>query len=160
MALYNIFHGELSKQQEKEQDTFHGEYDDDEHGSVFIPHIDQDMATPERIAKLFKTNNIGQVTHSTFTRLTVPSSFKGKSKNTKLVFRATVYLKWGRSDVRKKIMGSVKQPFRVNIDERVGKYCFVHRNTVTSDELLQERFTLSELQELATECAMSVLRED
>ena len=163
MAFYNSLHFEHDNATNGgKEDYYHGEYDDGAYGSLYIPHIDSDVATFEKVKRVFRSNKIGRVTSATFTPLAVPSTYKGKDKNKKRVFSATVYVKWYDLPVAKLFRDQVFEgdmQARVNVDETRGTYWVVRPNTRMTDELLIERYSLQPLWEIATDSALRVLED-
>ena len=92
MALYHKFFGDYEAQQ---PDDYHGEYDDEAYGSLYIPHIEEQLATVADIKRVFLAKKIGHVTSVTFTELIAPGTYKGKNK--KKAYSAIVYLKWSEN---------------------------------------------------------------
>ena len=164
MAFYNPFHFEHDNETNGgTEDYYHGEYDNDAYGSLYIPHMGSDVATLKQVKRVFRANKIGRVTSATFTPLTVPSTYKGKDKNKKRVFSATVYVKWYDLPVAKKFRENIFNcddlKVRLNVDEMQGTYWIVRPNTRMTDELLEERYSLQPLWEIATDSAMRVLED-
>ena len=161
MAFYNTLFGDYDNATNGgKEDYYHGEYDNDAYGSLYIPHMDSDVATFEKVKRVFRANKIGRVTSATFTPLAVPSTYKGKDKNKKRVFSATVYVKWYDLPVAKTFQYHVSEgdvQARLNVDETQGTYWFIRPNTRISDDLLEERYSLQPLWEIATDSALRVL---
>ena len=108
--------------------------------------------------KIFKAKRIGTVTSATFQPLTVPSTYKGKSKNKKQLYSAYVYVKWSDTTTfQEKVLNGNKETARICLDETKGTYWIVRPNTMVSDELYYERLEISELKETATNVSFSFL---
>ena len=163
MAFYNTLHFEYdSSINGGKEDNYHGEYDDDAYGSLYIPHINSDVATFEQVKRVFRTNKIGRVTSATFTPLAVPSTYKGKDKNKKRVFSATVYVKWYDLPLAKRFEEDIFEgdmKAQLTVDETQGTYWIIRPNTRMTDELLEERYSLQPLWEIATDSALRVLKD-
>ena len=156
MALYNKYFG-YSMQQE---DDYHGEYDDEAYGALYIPHVDEQFASDKALFKqVFAEQKIGTVTNVTFTELVAPSTYKGKNK--KKAFSAQVYIKWSkniRADaLQEAIVAGNKQNARLQVDKKA--HWVLHYNTVCSDALYDERCCLAELEETAMDATWRVLEE-
>lgn len=161
MAFYNTLHFDHDNATNGgKEDYYHGEYDNDAYGSLYIPHINSDVATFEQMNRVFRTNKIGRVTSAMFTPLAVPSTYKGKDKNKKRVFSAIIYVKWYDLPVAKLFREHVFEgdmQARLNVDETQGTYWIIRPNTRMTDELLEERYSLQPLWEIATDVALTVL---
>jgi len=145
------------------EDYYHGEYDDEAYGNLYIPHIEEHVAYLETIKKVFKNNKLGVVTSVIFNALTAPKGYKGK--HTKQLYSAFVYLKWSTNSAvntfREHLLSGNKKNSRVTVNKKKGTYWIVRPNTAfPSAELLDERLDLEELAETATDVALRCLDED
>lgn len=157
MALYNKYFGYYEQQQE---DDYHGEYDDEAYGSLYIPHIEEQLAYIEGVKRVFREQNIGQVTSVTFTELVAPGTYKGKNK--KKAYSATVYLKWHESkaaDALRQAIGSGnKNKSQIKLDAK--QYLVIHYNTAMfSVALLEERCYNADSADTAMDMAFRVLED-
>jgi len=138
MALYNKFFGDYDMQ--NMEDDYHGEYDDEAYGSLYIPHIEEQLASMAEIKRVFAAKKIGDVTTVTFSELIAPKTYKGKNK--KQAYSAIVYLKWretlAATALRQAIQDGDKHKSRIALDAK--HHWIVHSNTaMLSDELYEER---------------------
>jgi hypothetical protein len=164
MSLYNRYFQDYDSASNGGKDDFyHGEYDDETvYGKLYIPHMESNSANFEFVKKTFLANNIGLVTHATFTVLEGQSTYKGKNK--KQLFSAYVYVKWFNNNIatalQQHIIRGNKKLARVNVDKTKDIYWIVRPNTVISDELMSERIDIHELRIVAENVAHSVLEEE
>lgn len=157
MALYNKFFGDYEVQLE---DDYHGEYDDEAYGSLYIPHIEEQVATVADLKRVFREKKIGDVTSVTFTELIAPGSYKGKNK--KKAYSATIYLKWCENNaadaLREAIGSSNKKKSQIKIDAK--QYWIIHYNTaIFSDALLEERYYNADSEETAMDAVFRILED-
>lgn len=158
MALYNKYFGYNEEQQE---DKYHGEYDDNAYGSLYIPHIEEQLASTEEVKRVFCEQKIGHVTSVTFTELATPSTYKGKNK--KKAYRAIIYLKWCESkaaDALRQAIGgdNNKKKSQIQIDDK--QHWVIHYNTAKfSNTLLEERCYNADTAETAMDMVFRVLQE-
>ena len=157
MALYNKYFGYYEEQQE---DNYHGEYDDDAYGSLYIPHIEEQLASIEEVKRVFCEQKIGHVTSVTFNELATPSTYKGKNK--KKAYSARIYLKWCESKaahaLRQAISDNDKKKSQIQIDDK--QHWVIHYNTAMfSKTLLEERCYNADTAETAMDMVFRVLQE-
>jgi hypothetical protein len=158
MALYNKYFGYYEQRQE---DDYHGEYDNDAYGSLYIPHIEEHQASIiEEVKRVFREQKIGHVTSVTFTELATPGTYKGKNK--KKAYSARVYLKWCESKaadaLRQAIGDNDKKKSQIKIDDK--QYWVIHYNTAMfSDALLEERCYNADSADTAMDMVFRVLEE-
>jgi len=167
MALYNIFHAEYDIGRIEEADNYHGEFDDEGYGSLYIPHIESYLASLKQVRSVFSTADVGDVTNVTFTELMVPTTYKGKLRNKKKAYSAIVYLKWRTSKAADKLRAAIetgdKRRSRILIGpagSNTGEYWVIRFNSVVSASLLEERHCYEDLVETAVDVAMRVLADD
>lgn len=162
MSLYNrFFEGFDNDVNGGKEDYYHGEYDDNAYGKLYIPRIEEEEANFETVKKVFLANKIGLITSAVFTWLPTPASYKGRKE--KYLFSANVYIKWDEAshEFQNHVLDGNKMKARVQVDERMGTYWIVRENTAfPSEELLEERYVNAELFETAFDVAMSALVED
>ena len=164
MALYNKFHLEYDTEANGgKEDYYHGEYDDEAYGNLYIPRMEAGEANLSTVKKVFMLNKLGMVTSAIFSALSAPKNYKGK--NTKQLYSAYVYVKWFTNDLaqafRKDILIGDKKTSRVTVDKKNDTYWVVRPNTAfPSAELLEERLDIADLAEIATDVALNCLEED
>ena len=156
MALYNKYFGDC----EVQADDYHGEYDDEAYGSLYIPHIEEQLASVTEVKRVFREKKIGDVTSVTFTALVSPSTYKGKNK--KKAYSAIVYLKWSENKVantlREAIESGDKKKSQIKIDAK--QYWIIHYNTAMfSDALLEERYFNADSEETALDMVYRILED-
>jgi hypothetical protein len=157
MELYNKFFGDYEAQQE---DDYHGEYDDEAYGSLYIPHIEEDMASVAEVKRVFLDKKIGDVTNVTFTQLVAPGTYRGKNK--KKAFSAVVYLKWCVNKVantlRQSISDGNKKKSLIKLDAK--QHWVIHYNTAMfSVELLDERYYVADTEDTAMDTVFRILED-
>ena len=157
MALYNKYFGYYEEQQE---DDYHGEYDDDAYGSLYIPHIEEQLASMADIKRVFAEKKIGDVTSVTFTELVAPGTYKGKNK--KKAYSAIVYLKWHENKavnaLREAIETGNKKKSLIKLDAK--QHWVIHYNTAMfSDALLEERYFNADSEETAMDAVFRILED-
>jgi hypothetical protein len=164
MSIYNKFHlGFDTIENGGKEDNYHGEHDDETHGNLYIPRMEAKDANLSSVKKIFMLNKLGIVTSASFKAIVPPSDYKGK--NNRQLYSAYVYVKWFTNDVadtfRENILIGNKMKSRIIINEKKCIYWIVRPNTARpSDELLDERFAIAELAEMATDVAVSCLDEN
>jgi len=162
MSLYNKFHLEFDNEENGgKEDYYHGEYDDEAYGNLYIPHMEAEVANLETVTFVFLKNKVGVVTSATFNAVPVPTAYKGKNK--KQLYSAFVYVKWfPNTKFREQVLSGDKTKSRVTVDKQKGTYWVVRPNTLLlpSNELLEERADIQELAETATDVALHCLEED
>jgi hypothetical protein len=148
MALYHRFHGNFPDNGEDHTD-YNAKVAADE--VLFIPHIEEQMATLNQVKQVFSTQNIGTVTTATFIEKPVPATYKGKNK--KKVFSATVYVQWHDSpavtQLREDILRGDKETSRITVDEDANTYWVLRPNSFEAATLLQEQACLAQLEDTA-----------
>lgn len=155
MSLYNrLTKGFDSEENGGKEDYYHGEYDDEAYGNLYIPHIAAEVATFDTVKQVFINNQVGLVTSVDFNELALSSSYKGKNK--KQLYSAYVYVKWfADTEFREHIAAGNKNKSRVIVNNETDTYWIVRPNTAfPSEELLAERLDIEELVETATDIAM------
>lgn len=167
MALYNTLHAEYDIGRNPEPDNYHGEFDDEGYGSLYIPHIESYLASLKQVKSVFSTAGVGDVTNVTFTELVVPTTYKGKLRNKKKAYSAIVYLKWRENKAAEKLRDAIdsgdKKRSRLLIGpagSNAGEYWVIRYNSVVSASLMEERHCYGELVETAVDVAMRVLADD
>ena len=157
MALYHKFHGDFNPADAK--DTYHGEYDDEAYGSLYIPHLEEQLASEQEVTRIFSKMNIGDVTTVTFAQRVAPATYKGK--NTKKVYSAIVYLKWYEHTLANQLRQAITDGDSKNTKLKVAndQYWVIHYNTVFSDELYDERYLIADLEDTAVDTTLRVLEE-
>jgi hypothetical protein len=162
-SLYNIFHGDYIGNV-TEIDTYHGEFDDDSYGSLYIPHIEEHNAYFDVLQRTFEKSNIGTVTFSSFVEQQVPLSYMGKSKNYKPIFSAIVYLKWHSGEeasiFRRNVLNGDNRKSRINFNNSSDVYLVARPNTTMSDELFDERTHIKQLEETGLNSVHSLLCDE
>jgi hypothetical protein len=157
MALYSKYFGHSTQQ----DDNYHGEFDDEAYGALYIPHIEEELATEKAVKRIFAKRNIGTVTTVVFQELAPPTTYKGKNKNKKKAYSAQVYLKWRKNTtadaLQEAMVAGDKKNTRLQLDKC--QYWVIHYNTVCSDALYEERYCLAELEETALDAAWRILEE-
>lgn len=157
MALYHKFFGDYEAQQ---PDDYHGEYDDEAYGSLYIPHIEEQHASLAEVKRVFLEKKIGDVTSVTFTALVAPSTYKGKNK--KKAYSAIVYLKWratkAANAVRQALGPSNKNNTLIKLDAK--QYWVVHFNTAMfSEALYEERYYVADMEDTAMDAVFRILED-
>ena len=108
-------------------------------------------------------NKIGMVTSASFTAIAPTAAYK--SKNKRQLYSAYVYVKWFTNEqadaFRQHILIGDKANARLTVNEKNGSFWIIRPNTACpSVKLLEERFTIAELAEIATDVAVNCLEED
>ena len=157
MALYNKYFGHYEQQQE---DDYHGEYDDEAYGSLYIPHIEEQLASLAEVKRVFLAKKIGDVTAVTFTERIAPGTYKGKNK--KKVYSAIVYLKWRVNKVadalREALEAGNKQQSLIKLDAK--EHWVIHYNTAMfSDALFEERYFNADTADTAMDMVFRILED-
>jgi hypothetical protein len=157
MSLYNRYFGDYEK---KQNDDYHGEYDDDAYGSLYIPYIEEQLASIEKVKCFFHEKNVGDVTGVTFTELVAPKTYKGN--NLKKAYSAIVYLKWRvnktANQLRQAIEAGDKSKCQIKIDAR--RHWVIHYNTAKfSADLLKERHYVAESAYTAMDMVFRILED-
>lgn len=145
---------------EVDVDDYHGEYDDEAYGSLYIPHIEEQLATIKEVKRIFQEKKIGDVTMVNFTELVAPSTYKGKNK--KKVYSAIVYLKWRVNKevdtLRQAIESSDKKKSQIKIDDK--QYWIIHYNTAMfSDALLEERYYNADTENTVMDMVFNIIND-
>jgi hypothetical protein len=158
MALYNRFFNNYDDDTNGgNEDFYHGEYDDEAYGNLYIPRIEEEDANFDSVKRVFLENKIGLVTSAVFTWLPKPEYFKGRVE--KYLFSCKAYIKWNDgTKFREHVLSGNKKKSRVTVNKQAGTYWIVRPNTsFPSEELLIERYEIEDLLDTATDCALSAL---
>jgi len=157
MDLYNRYFGYYEKTQ---NDNYHGEYDDEAYGSLYIPYIDEQLASIEKVKQVFMENNVGDVTSVTFTKLVAPKTYKGK--NLKKAYSAFVYLKWRVNKTANQLRQAIEDDNKSNCQIKIAakRHWVIHYNTAKfSADLLEERNYVAESSYTAMDAVFRILDE-
>ena len=157
MAYYNKF----------ETGYGNGNSNGNVYGYLFIPHIDEQAATKEKVKQVFESNNLGDVISVLFMPLAAPKTYKGK--NRKQVYKAFICIKWFMNlavkTFRENVLLGNTTLARVDVDVISGTYWVVRPNTMITNTEFQsmtpdENEELRQLEATAISVALRVLNDE